>query len=306
VHFNSSLKNVGHGINFIEALGPSQMDVFMISILDMTTSNAEKISNHEKNIKALIKRRLKEKGWNYHDLAERMEVQVLTVRRWMTSRPMKLDQFIKLMLILDIQLFSKMEEDFHAPVKTTLMTLEQEKYLSENSLAFLVFLKLLVGFKLEDVKIKYRLNQKTLLLILRQLESLNLLQLWPGEKIKVKARGPFRHMPAGPVIKTYFKIWVDLLQKHFADKFKRSHDHLEEVDMSLFRAFELYLSPQSAREFARDASHLFSKYRQLNAIEYGRRGKVVPISGIFAIDQFDSWEKIFLQLSGGKSGDSSL
>lgn len=260
----------------------------------MNPTSHEKISILEKNIKALIKRRLKEKGWNYYDLAEQMQVKILTVRRWMTSRSMKLDQFLKLMLILDIQLFSKMDEDFKTPIKATLFTLEQETLLSSHPLSALVFLKLLVGYKLEEIKAKYELKQKHLFQILRQLEAAQLLQLWPGEKIKVKVRGPFRQSQEGPFIKTYFQTWVRLIQNHFAEKFTRSHEPYEEIDIAFFRAFELYLSPESAREFSRDAANLFAKYRQLNAVEYSRRSKVIPISGMFAIDQLDSWEKIFL------------
>ena len=94
----------------------------------MNSNFDDKLSVIEKNVKALIKRRLKEKGWNYFDLASKMQVKVLTVRRWMTSRQMKLNQFLKLMLILDIQLFSKMDEDFKTPVKATLFTPEQETF----------------------------------------------------------------------------------------------------------------------------------------------------------------------------------
>lgn len=268
------------------------------------TSKNKKIVDLEQNLKTLIKRRLKEKGWSYIDLAKAMRVKVLTVRRWMTSRPMKLDSFFEVLLLLDINLFSYLEENFSIPNKSTEYSLDQENYLSQNPLSALVFLKLVVGYKIDEIKIKYRISEKTLLRILRELEKVKLMQLWPGEKIKLKVRGPFRHRPEGPNSKIYFPLWISILNNHFSQKYKRSSEPFDHIGTSVFRPFELYLSPQSAENFARDLMTLFSKYRQLNAIEYGRRSQVVPISGIFAMDEFDSWEKVFLerhrQMIGGE------
>jgi transcriptional regulator with XRE-family HTH domain len=238
------------------------------------------------NLKSFLKRKLRQKEMTYHDLAMQIGVSEVTIKRWLTLRDLKLTQLGKIAKVLDFSIFDFIEDGFTKEGILEEYTLEQEQYFVKNPTAAYIFLKSLMGYGLDEISKTAQVSRTQFLRLLKEMEKVGVLELWPGDEIRVRLRGPFRFRNQGPNARCYAPLFEKILLTHFGNDLGSE---------GAFRPFEMYLQRATALEFKRELLNVLEKYRQISALEYRGKKKVEPVAGIIGIDLFDAWSEVFLR-----------
>ena len=230
----------------------------------------------------------------YLDLATKIGVSEVTVKRWLTRQDVKLERLAEIGRTLGFELTDLVQSDFLEIELAEEYSLEQELFFVGNSRPALLFLKLLVGFELRAVQRLIGMSETELIRSLRALEKIKVLEMLPGDKVRVQLKGPFRWRGDGPMMRHYFPILRDTLYRHFASQFEQMQDRPKASGYGVFRPFEMYLQHTTATQLSRELMVLLEKYRQISAFEYRSKKHVEPVAGLVAVDGFDAWAEIHL------------
>lgn len=240
-------------------------------------------------IRLYIKRQLRLKKITYQMLGKRLNVSEITIKRWMTSQQIRLKDLQKISQILDFDLTWPVNFGGKDRIHSEEYTLKQEEYFSAKPHAFLLFIKLIVGFDLEAARIAANVQPKNLIRLLREMERLHILKLGEGNHITVHLGGPFRWRKLGPIVHTYHAVHSSLIFNYLMKK--HPHPPMQENDalQGFIWPFETHLTPESTKDLKVELHQLLCKYRTISALERKSKLKTEPISIIGAVGEFDAW-----------------
>lgn len=247
-------------------------------------------------LRLFIKQQLRRRGLTYKNAALRLGVSEVTVKRWLTNRDFSVATFFKIKKILNLSAFEidLTRSDFTDPSTFTAYTEAQEKHFVENPKDLLFFLKLYFPMTLKQVQTYFGYSNLQTMRALSRLEKIGVLELWPQDVVRFKLKGPFRLRENGQISKILFAKVRDRLFAHFQKNFPPVTKIRDPNEISQFRAFEFYATEKTARQFSEDLRRLTAKYYQLGISESQRKEKVVPISAVIGVDQFDIWAEVLM------------
>lgn len=252
-------------------------------------------SSDLKFIRSFIKKQLRLKKWNYRKLAESLDVSEATVKRWLSQSDLSVTQLIQIGRVLDFNLIELTQAEFSDPKQFGFYSLSQENFLSHNPLAFYIFIKLAFGFSIKEVMKITSLTESELRKNLRSLEKVKLLELWPGDKIRLRLNGPYRIRPESEFAKKVSRKLKDVIMQHFNLKFNQRVEVPKSQSCTVFRPTELHLSRESAHQLSCELMNLLTKYATLSGIEAQNNVKLDPISILIGVDEFDAWLEVALR-----------
>lgn len=240
-------------------------------------------------IRLFIKKRLKMKKWNYQKLADKLDVSEATVKRWLSQSDISVSRLSQIGKALDFSLLEINQAEFTGSAQFTYYNLVQENFLSRNPIAFYIFIKLAFGFSIKQIMSLTGMSEHELRQQLVELEKLKLLELWPGDKIRIKLRGPYRIRSESPFAKKINQQLKEVILRHFDRKFDDRVESPVFPSCTMFRPTEIHLSQKSAHQLSLDLTNLFIKYAQLSASEAKGQLKLEPVSILLGVDNFDAW-----------------
>lgn len=243
-------------------------------------------------VRHFLKFRLKQKKLTYRQLAKKISVSEVTIKRWMSRQDFSFESFVRVCDAIEVNPISIFDNDRAKDSLGHRFTLEQEQYLANHPIHFLILTKALMGASFDQVKAASGYEDRRLLSALRKMENQKFIQLMPQNKFRPKVRGPFHWQPNGPLEQRYFHRFRDVIIEHFRKKFFTTVQ-LPADDFALFRPFEMYLKPTEVREFSFELAKVLLKYRSLS---HGRRAKwadTKPIAGLLALDHLDAWQVVY-------------
>ncbi|QQP95361.1 helix-turn-helix domain-containing protein [Lysobacter enzymogenes] len=155
---------------------------------------------------AALKRILKERGWRYADLAAALGVSEPTIKRTLSNGRMSLERLEQICDALDI--------DFFELARNARGTRESRRHLSplqETALAaeprlMTVFHLLCQGWRTAAIGEGYGLRKTELVRLLAQLDRLRLIELLPGDRVRLRVPRDFSWRDDGPVRARYFQM----------------------------------------------------------------------------------------------------
>lgn len=244
-------------------------------------------------VRELIKSLLNRQGMNYSDLAKAMGVSLPTIKRWMTTDDFSLDRLSSIAAWFGYNLFEFMELTKDLGTEWIELTHEQESLLAKNPQLAYVNLLLVAGMDRAEVLRRVSISKPEFESYLSLLEQHGFLQRWPGDKLRILIRGPYKMTSQGPFERAYYKKFYSVLLKHFSGK-ARGFQYVPDADGFFFRPFEMYLSPEMAKELAGDLSRLIKQYRERSKLYHGnaKSKHLQPVVGVVALDQFDGWGEV--------------
>lgn len=153
-----------------------------------------------------LKRSLKAKNVLYRDLAKALGLSESSVKRILSNKSLSLERLEEICRVADIS-FSDVVKAANLEEGSQFHTLsdEQEKALAENARLLHYFMMLQDGKSPQKIEREYQIAAVESKKYLFQLDRLNLIELHPRDKVKIKRQGFLRFRRDGPVGKALFE-----------------------------------------------------------------------------------------------------
>jgi DNA-binding Xre family transcriptional regulator len=161
----------------------------------------------------LVKQTLRDRGKTYADLARGLRLSESSVKRLFSQKRLTLDRLEEICAQLDMEIADLLEMARSSEGRITELTEAQERSLVADQKLLLVGLLALSHWTAEEIFTVYRLTQAEIVKLLAQLDGLGILDLLPGNRIKLRLARNFAWRKGGP-LQQFFEARV---QKQFFD-----------------------------------------------------------------------------------------
>jgi transcriptional regulator with XRE-family HTH domain len=153
---------------------------------------------------ATLKRQLKARGLAYRDVASALGLSEASVKRLFSTGHISLERLAALCELLGLSLAELTQEAAASEPKLQQLTAEQETELVSDPRLLLVAACALNHWTAADIVKHYRLTEAECLQRLLRLDRLRLIDLMPGNRIRLNVARDFDWLPDGP-IRRYFR-----------------------------------------------------------------------------------------------------
>jgi len=150
-------------------------------------------------ILSVIKRQLKLRGLTYRDVATGLKLSEPSVKRLFASGRITLDRLLMLCDLLQLSLAELTDEAAHALPRLSGLSAAQEKELAEDTKLLLVAVCVLNHWSPASIVRRYAIDETECLRLLLRLDRIGLIDLLPGNRVRLNVARDFDWLPDGPI-----------------------------------------------------------------------------------------------------------
>jgi transcriptional regulator with XRE-family HTH domain len=151
------------------------------------------------NLLRTLRRLLKARGYTYIKVAAALQVSEPTVKRLFASGSLSLDRLGQLAALVDMTLLELASEAAaHEPPLSRLTRAQESELVAQDTL-LLVAVCVLNHWSAADIVAAYRVSDAQCLQCLLKLDKLRLLDLLPGNRVRLNVTRDFDWLPDGPI-----------------------------------------------------------------------------------------------------------
>lgn len=177
----------------------------------------------------VLRRELKIKRITYHELAKRIEVSESSVKRMFSTKSMTLQRLDQILDAAGIDMHDLTLRSYEESL-VDVLTYEQEEELISDRRKFIVAVSAMNFLTLEQIVDIYAISEPDVIAYLVRLDHLGILELLPGNRIKLLISRTFRWIPNGPIQKFHRReSFADYLDSTFGGP----HDLMQFVSVML-------------------------------------------------------------------------
>ncbi|TYC70151.1 helix-turn-helix transcriptional regulator [Stappia sp. BW2] len=143
---------------------------------------------------------LKARGMTYADLARRMDISEPTVKRIFAGHDCKLSRLLEICDILEVPLSDVLHRAARNSEEASVLPIATEARLAADPSLFYLFILLREPIPQGEIQRRFDLSGEDMFRMGRSLEALGLVEVHPGNHIKVLHKEPLRFRPDGPLI----------------------------------------------------------------------------------------------------------
>jgi len=171
-----------------------------------------------------IKDALKNKGISYGEVALRLQVSEVTVKRTLNQTDISLKRLMQLSDIAELKIEELLKHALHTPAKHTFFTDTQDHAFAQYPHLSSFFSELFINERsVEQIATEHKLDNLSLYLYLQTLENIGLIKLDSGNKFQFLVKPPLGHKFDSLVIKKQTAAIFDeaqqMLEKQQKDLF---------------------------------------------------------------------------------------
>ena len=167
---------------------------------------------------SVLKRRLKARGITYRDVGRALELSEPSVKRIFASGRVSLDRVAKLGALIDLTLSELCQDAASEVPKISELTPVQEKELVSDIKLLLVAACILNHWTVPEIVAAYRISEMECLRRLLKLDRLRVIDLMPGNRVRLNIAHDFDWLPDGPIRRFFRSQWEsDFLSGTFAE-----------------------------------------------------------------------------------------
>lgn len=147
-----------------------------------------------------LKRQLKLSGLHYVDVAQHLDLSEGSVKRLLAEgNQISLDRLERICQLIGLEMSElfKLAAAHNKGLES--LTLEQEKELVDNKGLLLVAVCVVNGYHFDQIIEQYMFSELELIQKLAQLDRLNIIDMLPGNKIRLRISPTFRWHTGGPI-----------------------------------------------------------------------------------------------------------
>jgi len=166
---------------------------------------------------ATIKKLLKSQGLTYRDLAKALKISEPSIKRMFSSGRLTIDRLVQISNFLGFTLAELSREAQAAQPVLHTLTEKQEREVVSDPKLLMVAVCALNHWTMDEIVGLYRLSDAECIKYLLRLDTLRIIDLLPGNRIRLNVSRDFDWLPSGP-IRQYFRSRgiSDFLQSDFA------------------------------------------------------------------------------------------
>ena len=199
-----------------------------------------------------LKKQLKAHGKTYADVARHLDLSEASVKRVFAENALTLDRLERICALIDLD-FAQLVQTMQLQERQMQSLSEsQEQDIADDPLLLLVAVCVINGYGLTDLLGQYRLTEAECVQKLIRLERLKLIELMPGNRIKLRIAPNFRWLPGGPIQRFF--------QAHVASEFFRSRFDGEGERLVVLNGL---LSPTGNAQWQKKMQRLVSEFNDL-------------------------------------------
>jgi transcriptional regulator with XRE-family HTH domain len=167
---------------------------------------------------ATVKKQLKSQGMTYRDLAHGLKISEPSIKRMFASGRLTVDRLVQIGNLLGFTLSELSREAQAAQPQLRTLTGKQERELVSEPKLLMIAVCALNHWTMDEIVDLYSVSVPECIKYLLQLDKLRIIDLLPGNRIRLNVARDFDWLPSGP-IRQYFKNkgLDDFLKSDFAD-----------------------------------------------------------------------------------------
>ena len=200
-----------------------------------------------------LKSALKAHGKTYADVAVALELTEASVKRLFSQQSFSLKRLDQVCHMIGMEVSDLVQLMSAQQQRLQQLTIEQEREITKDVTLTLVTVCVLNRWTVEDILVYFHLSESECIRHLARLDRLKLIELLPGNRIRLMVAPNFSWIENGP-IQTFFQKKVS--QEFFNTRFSRDDECLIVLNGMLSR--------QSNAEFQRKLKHLAREFHMLN------------------------------------------
>ncbi len=160
-----------------------------------------------KQIVDAIKVTLKQQGFTYRALAEKLDVSESTVKQMFANSNFSLNRLDAICELLKVDINALLEVSESLEDRVTSISLEQEQALIEDPKLLVVAYCLVNHWKVEEIVMRYDIGDTEIITLLARLDKMRLIELQPNNRVRLLMANNFSWNPNGPIEK-YFRSTI--------------------------------------------------------------------------------------------------
>lgn len=150
-----------------------------------------------------LKKCLKAKGMTYRQLGDALDLSEASIKRLFSEQTFSIKRLEEICDILDLSLYDLAKISADADAGPSILTVDQETALAENPKRLVFFYLLLSGRDPESIKADYVVSEEESLHFLLELDRLDLIELHPGNKVRLRTQKNIQWRKDGPIRTRY-------------------------------------------------------------------------------------------------------
>ncbi len=176
---------------------------------------------------------LKSQGYTYARLGKALHLSETSVKRLFSNQRLSLDRLEQILSILQLEFSDLIDLAQHQRRQTEQLSLEQEQQIASDPALLLVAVAVLGHWRFHELLEYYDFEHSTLIQLLAKLDRLKLIDLLPGNRIRLRISPRFRWQPDGPVMQLFRER---ILTEYFAARFDGPQEQLHVQNLMLSEA----------------------------------------------------------------------
>jgi transcriptional regulator with XRE-family HTH domain len=171
-----------------------------------------------------IKRQLKAKGLTYRDVGRELKISEPSVKRLFSTKRLTVERLAQLAGLLELTLAELLQEAAAVPLQIHTLSQEQEAQLVSEEALLLVAVCALNHWSLANIVAVYRMTKAECLKHLLVLDHMGMIELLPGDRIRLRVARDFDWLPGGPIERFFLQQGIG---DFIGSKFDRQDETLE-------------------------------------------------------------------------------
>ena len=219
-------------------------------------------------IHSALKRILKAKGMTYQSLATKLGLSEASIKRTFKDESLTITRLEQICDAAGVSIKEITDlAELHSTKKACQPSFEQEEFLANDPKLFVYFYLLIRGWEPSEIVTKYQFSAREGQKILSELDSIGLIERFPGDKIRLKLGPEIDWLRNGPVRKSYEKA---IKEELFDFDFGSTNDRLcfanwevsDETSARMIKAVDAFFQSMdmlaaSDKHLAKDESKSF-------------------------------------------------
>lgn len=164
-----------------------------------------------------IKKQLKSQNMTYRDVARALKLSEPSVKRLFASERFTIDRLVQVSNLLGYTLAELSKEAQTGQLRLSTLTEKQEREVVSDPKLLVIAVCALNHWTMGEIMATYRVSHAECIKYLLRLDKLRIIDLLPGNRIRINVARDFDWLPSGP-IKQYFQSrgLGDFLKSNFA------------------------------------------------------------------------------------------
>lgn len=162
------------------------------------------MSQHKAIVQA-VKNELKRRGKTYQNLAQGLALSESTVKRMFALNTLSLERLDQICDFLEMEITELVHSIEQNRKRIERLSVGQERELVSDTKLLLVAISLLNKFTYSEILETYDITEFESIQLMAKLDRMQIIELLPGNRVKLKISRSFSWRPGGPIQKFYEK-----------------------------------------------------------------------------------------------------